>query len=528
MSEQNIFNLFNAGQRIRLKKASNIIILLVLYAITLGIRIYWLNQKDGFHVDEGLSITLACYNDYMWTVNYDFNRVYTGKEVKEISLCDNDSIKNAFGDIYRLWKNNRDSPHTNFYYSLLRLSLAGLKTGDIKDIVFRAGILNVVLFTISFFVFFLLARSLFNRNKTIPLLAVFCAFISAATVSNTLFFRPYQLQETLFIIFAYFLVRFIGRQKYSLFENTLYINSSAVFTMTFICALTLLTGYYSVLFVGIFGLYIIYHNIRIKNIKEIQVYIIILITSLLLDQLFYPQYLSGFLSGRASETFQTVWQNGFLENAISSASAIITLASKYFFTVPVAVLIIVLSVYLLLAKQKIFFNKLILLLIVAPCVYVMVITYIAPYKDLRYTRPVFPFFAFLPASLIYSLKNKYFSAIAILLMCVFFSLNLLNPDRIENHYKDMPSRYLFNREKNVPVLVVNKEEWKYAALVPYFHDEQIYFFSDNPNRITTEDRYNEIYLVVEESERENLDLANYEIESEFTVLYFVCFKLRLK
>jgi hypothetical protein len=94
-----------------------ILILFVLYAITLGTRIYWLNQKDGFHVDEALSITLACYNDYMWTANYDFNRIYTGKEVKEISFCDNDSIKNVFGDIYRLWKTTRDSPHTNFYYS---------------------------------------------------------------------------------------------------------------------------------------------------------------------------------------------------------------------------------------------------------------------------------------------------------------------------------------------------------------------------------------------------------------------------
>jgi hypothetical protein len=361
--------------------------------------------------------------------------------------------------------------------SLLRLSLAELKTGNIKDIVFRAGILNIVLFTISFFVFFLLTRSLFNRNKTIPLLAVFCAFASTATVPNTLFFRLYQLQETLFIIFAYFFVQFMDRRKYTLFENTLYINLSAVFIMAFICALTLLTGYYSVLFVGIFGVYIIYHNIRFKNIKEMQVYIIILIISLLLDQLFYPQYLSGFFSGRASGSLQTVWQNGFLENIISSASAIITLTSRYFFTIPVAVSIIVLSVCLLLSKQKMFFDKSILLLIVAPCVYVMVITYIAPYKDLRYSMPIFPFFAFLPAFLIYSLKNKYFSAIAILLMCVFFSINLLNPDRIEYHYKDMPSRYLFNKEKNIPVLVINKSNWKYATFVSYFHDEQIYFFA---------------------------------------------------
>jgi hypothetical protein len=507
-----------------------ILILLVLYAITLCTRIYWLDQKDGFHIDEGLSITLACYNDYMWTANYDFNRTYTGKEVKEISLCDNDSIKNAFGDVYRLWKTNRDPPHTNFYYSLLRLSLAGLKTGNIKDIVFRAGILNIILFSISFFVFFLLAKSLFVRSKTIPLLAVFCAFASTASVSNTLFFRPYQLQETLFIIFAYFFILFIHRRKYTLLENTVYINSSVVFIMVLITALTLLTGYYAVLFVGIFGLYIIYSNIKIKNTKEIQVYIIIFISSLLLAQVFYLQYLSGFFSDRASETLQTVWQNGFLGNVISSAAAIIRSINRYFFTIPIVALIIVLSVYLLLSKQKMLFNKLTSLLFFASCLYVIIITYIAPYKDLRYSISVFPFFVFLPASLIYSLKNRYFSGVAISLMCVFFFVNLLNPARIEYRFENLPRYYPFNEEKNIPVLVINKSNWKYATLVPYFHDEQIYFFSDNPDRIMAEDRYNEIYLVVEDSERQNIDLTNYEIESEFPVPYslFICFKLKLK
>jgi hypothetical protein len=94
-----------------MKKLQPLFILLILYSLTLGIRIYWLSQKNGFHVDEGLSVTLACYNRYMWwSNNYEFNKKYTGKEVKEISLCDNGSFKNAIGDIYRLWKDNRDPP----------------------------------------------------------------------------------------------------------------------------------------------------------------------------------------------------------------------------------------------------------------------------------------------------------------------------------------------------------------------------------------------------------------------------------
>jgi hypothetical protein len=95
-------------KEIKMKKIITIPILVAIYLIALSIRIYWLTEKEGFNVDEGLSVTLACYNDYMWSANYDFNRTYTGREIKEVSLCDNSSIKNVFGDIYRLWIDNRD------------------------------------------------------------------------------------------------------------------------------------------------------------------------------------------------------------------------------------------------------------------------------------------------------------------------------------------------------------------------------------------------------------------------------------
>jgi hypothetical protein len=487
--------------------------------------VYWLNQKEGFHVDESLSIVLACYNDYMWKINYEFGREYTGKEVKEISLCDNDHIKNAFGDVYRLWQDNRDSPHTNFYYSLLRLSLAGLKTGNIQDIIFRAGILNIILFTISFFFFFGLARLLFKENEIIPLLSVFCAFMSTASLSNTLFLRPYQLQECMFVLFAYFFARYVDRKKFALVENRLYINSYTVFIMAFITVLTLLTGYYSVLFIGMFGLYVIYNNIRAKNIREIQAYIIILVSALCFAQVFYLRYIPGFLSGRASETAQTVWQNGFFRNLTVSGTTIAALITRHFFTIPVIVLFAVLFVYLLVSKQKIVFTRFSLLLFFTAFIYTCIITYIAPYKTLRYSMAVFPFLIFLPAAFLCSLKNKYISRIASVLLCVIFSLNSFDGDRIENLYKGKPEQYAFNEDKNVPVLVINKTSWKYADIVPYFNDEQTYFFNDTIDNVTINNKYDEIYLVVE-SELGNTFLPNYEIESEFAVSYFTCRKLK--
>jgi hypothetical protein len=150
----------------------------------------------------------------------------------------------------------------------------------------------------------------------------------------------------------------------------------------------------------------------------------------------------------------------------------------------------------------------------------------APMKILRYSMAVFPFLIFLPASLIYSLKNKYISRIAALLLCVIFSVNSFDGDRIENLYKGKPEQYAFNEDKNVPVLVINKTSWKYADIVPYFNDEQTYFFNDTIDNVTMIDQYDEIYLVIENAELENTFLPNYEIESEFLVSYFTCRKVK--
>jgi len=120
-----------------MKKMHQAIILAAIYLLALGIRVYWLSHKDGLHVDEGLTVAYACYNDFIVAENYEYGKKYTGKELKEASLVSSAGLKDALADVRDLWKDNRDPPHTNLYYSFLRLSLIGLKTGDVAPIVFK-------------------------------------------------------------------------------------------------------------------------------------------------------------------------------------------------------------------------------------------------------------------------------------------------------------------------------------------------------------------------------------------------------
>jgi hypothetical protein len=510
-------------------KSRQFLILLIIYLLTLGIRIYWLTQKDGFHVDEVSSVVLACYNDYMWSKNYELNKEYTGKEVKEISLCKDDSIKNVFEDIFHLWKDNRDSPHTNLYYSLFRLSLAGLKSGDIKLIIFRGGILNLISFTMSFVFFLLLMKLFFVNSRLLQIAVTACAFLSTATISNTLFLRPYQIQETMFIVFCYYFFKTFYFKKIFIHEETLYINTKLILFLSLITAFTLLTGYYAIIFIGLFGLYVLFVNYKKKNYIEIIYYVVILCLSFLFTRFFYTGYFDGFFSKRALETKYTLFTD-IDKNIVSSISSAGILLHKQFFTYPIITVCVLCIIFLIYCKQKLFIQRQALYVFAASVLYVIIVQFVAPYKILRYIMPVYPFLVIFPALMIYSIRKQILSTLAILLLCVVSLGNALNQNKIENLFPNKYDQYYFNKDNTVPVFVINviaSSFWKYADMVPYFNDEQKYYFFDNYEDIFLPG-YNEFYLVVEKTlELQDANLTQFETEQEFTIGYFTCKRINL-
>jgi len=477
-----------------MKKLHRALILIAVYVLALGIRVYWLSQKDGLHVDEGLTVAIACYNDFIVRENYEYGKKYTGKELKEASLVSSAELKDALADVRSLWKDNRDPPHTNLYYTFLRLALVGLKTGDVAPIVFRGGILNLLFFTVSFVFFFLLMRLLFPGYQLLQCAAVFCAFLSTAAISNTLFFRPYQIQETMFIIFCYYFAVSLGWKKYIIHEKKLFPGAvKPMLILSLITAFTLLTGYYAVFFIGLLGLYAVYLQCKNKMFSEIPFYFVVLGLGIVFAQILYPRYLSGFLSYRGTETIRTISGDifGNIRTSIMTAG---TLLQKHFLSYPViavGVLCLAYWVVLLIREQKLknktWFNitavkKMTWYIFIVSVIYLFVVLIIAPYKVLRYSMPVFPFFVILPAMLIDSIgaRSRKAAACAMLLLCGCFALNAANENKIENIFRNKPDGYVFTKDKNTPVYVVNAvwSSWKYANLIPYVHDEQTYYFID--------------------------------------------------
>jgi hypothetical protein len=330
----------------------------------------------------------------------------------------------------------------------------------------------------------------------------------------------------MFIVFCYFLVKSFYWKKYALLDGSLYISLNCLLTLSFAAAFTLLTGYYALMFAGLSGLYIVYNSFNVKDrYGEIASYIAILFLGIVIATAFYPNYPLGIISYRATETAQTLF-SGFFKNLKLSLLTVFNLLKTHYFTWPVIALCLTAFLYTKLAKKKIVVEKHAAFIFLAAVAYVFIIIFIAPYKTLRYVMPVFPFFVFLPLTLVRAVDNRKIRFGITAALCICFLYGGIKGQALENVYKTKPETYLFREDAKTPVFVMNRSWWKYAGLVPYFADDQEYCFIDSFENDTMT-RYGAMYLVMEKemAAHSSVVLNNFEIESEFDAGYFKCRKL---
>lgn len=504
--------------------------LIVIFAFALGCRAFWLSQKSDMDIDEYSSAILSLYNDYLEVKDYPYNEKFTGKQIKEMTLCNDSSIKDALSDIFYMWYYNRDQAHTNFYYSLLRIALTGLQTGDITKIIFRGGILNLILFAVSYFLFFLLLKRFFNDYPEIILMAIFCAFTSTASVSNALLLRPSQLQETMLILFTVFFYKYMNYRKSEISANQLFLNARFLFVMSFITALCLLSGYFSIIFIVFFGLYICYTAINKKDYNEIKSYLLVLLLAFLWDQIFYSRYISGYFTSMAlPRTMRTIdGLGGFIPNISASFSALFIIINKHIFSIPFIAIGVILALYLFISKNKINLNNPILFAVIISLCYMVTAMLLAPYKILRYIMPLFPFLSIIPALLSQNILKKNIRYIFLILFCAVSIPNVLNRNKIEFLYQQTPEKPIFAKNTALPVFMINHEYFAYKAILPYLQDDQIYIFNNSFENIAGIENYDEFYLIInnnliKESKFDIKDIENVKELSEFNG--FFCMKI---
>jgi hypothetical protein len=266
--------------------------------------------------------------------------------------------------------------------------------------------------------------------------------------------------------------------------------------------------------------------------KEIYLYVMILFRAMLSAEFLYLKYMRGFFSYRAIETKDKFFGDEVINNLTVSMNTVLVILKDYYFSIPVIIVIVALILYLYFSKSKFSLPVFMSFIFAVSIVYTIIVTYLAPVKTLRYAMPVFPFLIIFPLLLLQSIKNKKIFLFSSIVLCISFSLNAFNFNKIEYLFKDKPKQYLFTQNPEIPVFIINKSFWWYTDLVPYFNDNQTYIFSDKFDFNT--EQYDQFYIVVEKGlvPEINSQIPRSHITETFDLEFFtgmkMCYSCSLK
>jgi hypothetical protein len=492
---------------------NQIFLVCLVYTLAIGIRINYVFQKQGMDGDEVLSVILSSYNNYGWQSNYEEDKIYTGKELKEITFFESGSIRNTLIDVYNLRKENRDRPHTNLYYSALRLWFTGQQIGNVHRIIVQGCLLNLLFFSLSFFFMYKLAKMLF-KNKWIILLSLVVAFLSIGSISNTIYMRPYQLQETLFILFVHLFVYLW--QKIELNKP---IDSWQNLLLTaLIVSLTLLSGYFAIFFIIPFGIFLLFKLYKEKQVKNIYFIIISLISAIVITFTLFPNYGKGFITYRGAEAIGKITGGNIMSNVLFSIENLGKILHENLFYTSVLLFLYIALCYLLWIKRQslcLAFKNIrniqpLPIILFVSLIWMSVIMILAPYKILRYIVPAIPLFSLLIPYIISKLNSTKIYILTLLFCLGKYGVITFNKERISFLFLDAYKEMEFNKKPEIPVIIFNNTSgafWKIALILPYVADNQTYEFPHSDKSfIERATQYEKAILLIETSK--NIDMEN--------------------
>jgi hypothetical protein len=462
-------------------------------------------------------MVIASCNEIGQFSQYEDGEIYSGKELKETMFWENASVENTLGDIFRLHHDSGDAAHTCLYFSLLRFWFTGVQTGSLERIVLQGCLLNLLFFLFSFLLMYNLVIRFFT-NRCLVAFALLVAFLNVGSVSNTLFIRPYQLQETLSILMGLLFVRYYQWMGTHSQLHTW----KQILLLSIALAFVLLSAYLAVIFVGFLVIVLL---IKAYTEKEMRLFKIILAASLLsilIAELLYFSYLSAFMGAAGVRAMDNMEGGVFLQNLCASFQAILRLYNRELFYGAVIILSLLIVINLLWRRKKIFpitintINKPLLVLIALSFIWTSLVMVLAPFKTtVRYIVPVFPLIALIIPLLISKLRGEILILTAIAYTVIYLFVALL-PKRVDYLHPNIVKDSVFTQHPHVPVLIQSGNYWRYGTIVPYFVDEQYYGFVRPEHDIMDYiSCYEKVIILMEKGDGELEVPENYTIVEDF-------------
>lgn len=455
----------------------------LIFIVALGARIYWFEEKRGFHCDESMSVTLSSMNSHEIDEKLKSHETISAKDLKEIYYGNEQTIKEIAKDIFHLRENNYDWCHTNIYYSLFRITLWNSDTTNYENVLFRGFILNLIIFTGTFIFLILLAREFFKNKKLPIILALVAGTLNMGMISMSVFLRPYELQAFTLVFFAYVFVvlakKYWNEEKVSSWQNLILISWAI--------AVALLGTYFSIVEVVLLGLGLSIIAWAKTGFKEVCFLMGTFFFGIIVASAIYPNYILGFLVGRGTEAASKFSLTQILSNIEFSLLGEIYILLGYFLYLPVLILLmlVVISLIIFAKKEqksiKKFFtnNPIEIVLFVATFLAMCAILYLAPYKIVRYVATLFPILALAIPWIIQKIHSQNIRFLtSIFIIFVFAGTTFLvdgsktpsnfNKEEIKTDLTFLPKIYFLGAWENpsesyfdskLPVVVLNGNSW---------------------------------------------------------------------
>jgi len=271
-------------------------------------------------------------------------------------------------------------------------------------------------------------------------------------------------------IFAFlFLCSFDGIK-----ENVPFETKTNFFVGSFIAALTMLSGYFSIFLIGFLGFIIVLLAYFKKQYNTAIYYIGMFISSLVFAKLLYFGFGEGILGYRGQEALSNI-QTGLFVNFSQTMKHLLVIFHKnnFFLFLILGCFIAALFVSIIknIAAKKL--SNTLLLTFAAVFSYIITL-FFAPVdmKLLRYVAPLLPLCSVL---FIVDTKRKYKTAV-LFAVCCLSVLSILpismNFDSFEHLDDSNIDSILSVKNPDIPVIIKGDTVWQLASFIPYIPDDQ--------------------------------------------------------
>lgn len=441
--------------------------LILIYCIGIGLRLYWANNKENMHQDEVATFSISeCDGAYYSPdVKVPPKVTATGKDIKRFFFIHDNRIKGTLHDLRYMWHNVYDYNHTNFYYSLIRIFFTGSNTTDVKSINIRGILLNLFFFTLSFIVLLHILQLYYSTRKELILLTMFCYTTMVGSVSNALFIRPYELQTLTVLLLAYWLTKIKIRIKSGYWRY----GWKEFLLMSVILAAVLLTGYFMIGFVLIYGIFMLIETYKHNNFYKGSLFFIGTgIVAILLCWLCYQSYFLGF--GGDARIASKMSELGIVSLVTDTISTWFELITNNTLHLPILILSLIAIIYGRGQRQipHVFFPALI---------FSFAVMILAPYKNNRYMVAVTPLLLLIIPAATQCFKNIKVRWIYILITIITYISMSIQEKNISTLYPRKTPLEMLN-EKRRKVYLIQRDHWEISPFVAVLNDDITYNISD--------------------------------------------------